>query len=109
WRRGFKFSTYATWWIRQAISRAVANTGRTIRLPANVCEQLNGLGIATAGFEAERGRPPTPPELAILVGIPLLTLEQLIVWSRTPGSLDEPLGDDSTLALGDVVEDAGAV
>src|SRR5947209_7209197 len=109
WRRGFKFSTYATWWIRQAITRGVANTGRTIRLPAQISQQLNGLRIATAGFEAERGRPPTSAELAVLAGIPIRALEQLMLWSTTPCSLDERLGDDDTAGLSDIIEDAAAV
>ena len=109
WRRGFKFSTYASWWIYQAVTRAVANTGRTIRLPVSIFTQLNGVRTARADFEAHHGRFPTTPELARVVDMPLEALEQLMLWSSTPASLDEPLGEDDTAALGDLVEDPAAV
>ena len=108
WRRGFKFSTYASWWIYQAMTRAVANTGRTIRLPVQIFTQLSRVRIATVDFEAQHGRSPTTRELARFVDMPLQALEQLMLWSTTPASLDEPVGED-TLALGDLVEDAAAV
>ena len=105
WRRGFKFSTYATWWIRQAIARGIANTGRTVRLPAHAGDTLNHLQRARSGLEAKLGRPPTFAELAGEVDMTEDKVIETLRFAIEPLSLHEPWGDDGTGELGDVVED----
>ena len=105
-RRGFKFSTYATWWIRQAVTRGIADYGRTIRLPVHVVESLNKITRERRDFTHERGRDPSPAELAVRMGLPLGKLELLLDAARQPASLDAPIqsGDEET-RLGDLLKD----
>ena len=103
-RRGFKFSTYATWWIRQTIARGIANTGRTIRLPVHAGDQLLAIRIATSAFEVRNGRPPTPSELAAAVSLPAKKVEELIPYLAEPMSLSDRMSDGDS-ELGELVED----
>ncbi|CAN5691047.1 MAG: sigma-70 family RNA polymerase sigma factor [Actinomycetota bacterium] len=105
--KGFKFSTYATWWIRQAIGRGIANTGRPIRLPVHASDQLVGLRIESIAFEVRHGRAPRADELAKSLGLTERKVEELLPYLHDPVSLSEPLGDGER-ELGDVVEDTGA-
>ena len=105
WRKGFKFSTYATWWIRQAIARGIANTSRTIRLPVHANDRLVLLQRARADLEAKFGRPATRAELAEALDLPEAKVVDLMRLAVGPLSLSEPLGDDSATELGDLVED----
>ncbi len=109
WRKGFKFSTYATWWIRQAITRGIANTGRTVRLPIHAGDLLNRVTKARARLEATLGRRPTIIELAEDLGLEHSKVEEIIRYVGEPMSLSEPLRADSDGELGDVVEDRSAV
>ena len=102
--RGFKFSTYATWWIKQAIARGIANTGRTIRLPLHAGDQLLRLRRASAAFELVHGRSPMPLELSEAVEMPLKKVHELLPYLSEPMSFSEPVGDEDT-ELGDLVED----
>ena len=104
-RRGFKFSTYATWWVRQAISRGITDYGRTIRLPAHIIESLNRLNRDRRALAAELGRDPQPIELAERMDIPLGKVELLLESARLPASLDAPVAGEET-PLGHVVRDA---
>jgi RNA polymerase sigma factor (sigma-70 family) len=108
WRKGFKFSTYATWWIRQAISRGIANTGRTIRLPVNASDTLARLQKAQSRLEFKYRRPATVAELAGEVEMPPDKVTQALRFAAEPLSLSEPLGEDGDAELGDVVEDRSA-
>jgi RNA polymerase primary sigma factor len=105
WRRGFKFSTYATWWIRQAITRAIADKGRTIRLPAHVSDQLSKLNLARQRLTQELGRPPTDEELAPSLGIAPARVGELRRAARPAGSLDRPIGQDEDTSLAELVVD----
>jgi len=102
--RGFKFSTYATWWIRQTITRGIANTSRSIRLPVHAGDQLLAIRMASAALEASQGRPPKADELAAAVCIPCKKVEELLPYLGEPVSLSERLVDGDT-ELGEVVED----
>jgi RNA polymerase sigma factor (sigma-70 family) len=104
-RRGFKFSTYATWWIRQAVGRAVADYGRTIRLPVHVIESLNRLSRTRTAMATELGRDPTPRELAARVNMPVSKVELLLDAARRPASLETPVGEDEETPLGYIVPD----
>ena len=106
--KGFKFSTYATWWIRQAITRGIANTARSIRLPVHADEQLFALRMAVATFEATNGRSPTAEELAEEVGMAVGKVNELLPYLFEPLSLCENVGDDGSMELGDTVEDIAA-
>ena len=108
WRKGFKFSTYATWWIRQAITRGIANTGRTIRLPVHAGDTLARLQKARARLELKYGRPATLSELAAEVEMPEEKVTEALRFAAEPLSLSEPLREDGDAELGDVVEDRGA-
>jgi len=108
WRTGWKFSTYAKWWIRQAINDAVANHSRTIRLPARIWAQLRELAIASAEFAAAHGRAPTSAELGEHLGVSTSRVEELLMWSAVPSSLSEPQGGDGGLELGDRLADPDA-
>ena len=108
WRKGFKFSTYATWWIRQSISRGIANTGRTIRLPVHAGDQLVRVQRARARLETELGRPPTDAELAAETGFGIDKVREALRFAIEPLSLSEPLREDGEAELGDLVEDVGA-
>ena len=105
WRKGFKFSTYATWWIRQAITRGIANTGRTIRLPVHAGDTLARLQKARSRLELKYGRPPTLSELATEVEMPEDKVTEALRFQSEPLSLSEPLRQDGDAELGDVVED----
>jgi RNA polymerase primary sigma factor len=107
-RRGFKFSTYATWWIRQSISRAIADYGRTIRLPVHVIESLNRLQRERRALAAELGREPTPMELSRRMQVKVGKIELLLDAARHPASLDQPIGEGEETELGHLVRDAGA-
>ena len=106
--RGFKFSTYATWWVRQGITRAVADYGRTIRLPVHVIESLNRLTRERRTLTAELGREPTPRELAERMKIAVGKIELLLEAARQPTSLETPVGEGDETELGDLVRDAKA-
>ncbi|MGB0801310.1 MAG: sigma-70 family RNA polymerase sigma factor [Ilumatobacteraceae bacterium] len=108
WRRGFKFSTYATWWIRQAITRGIANTGRTIRLPVHAGDTLARLQKARSRLELKYGRPATLAELALEVEMPEDKVTEALRFAAEPLSLSEPLREDGDAELGDVVEDRSA-
>ena len=105
WRRGFKFSTYATWWIRQAITRAIADRGRQIRLPVHVHDQIRKLRRTFVQYSQRMGRDPTPEELADALGLPMEEIERLLeAERREPVSLQAPVGEDTE--LGDLLEQA---
>ena len=109
WRKGFKFSTYATWWIRQAIARGITNGGRTIRLPVHAGDLLNRVVKARARLEAQYGRRASVAELAADLEVSADKVAQILRHVVGPVSLSEPLRHDSDAQLGDVVEDYGAV
>ena len=104
-RRGFKFSTYATWWIRQAITRAIADHGRTIRLPVHVIESLNRLEKERTTLRSERGRDPSPDDLAERLKMPVSKVRQLLDAQKTPYSLEMKVGEDENTELGDLLRD----
>ncbi|MFT3715040.1 MAG: sigma-70 family RNA polymerase sigma factor [Gordonia sp. (in: high G+C Gram-positive bacteria)] len=106
--KGFKFSTYATWWIRQAISRGMADQSRTIRLPVHLVEQVNKLARIRRELHQQLGREATDDELAAESGIPAEKIADLMDHSRDPVSLDMPVGNDEEAPLGDFIEDAEA-
>ncbi len=108
-RRGYKFSTYATWWIRQAIVRAIVNQGRTIRLPVHMAEAASRLGRAARAIRQERGREPTPEELGAALKLPADRVLDIIRSERTMASLDAPVGESGESRLGDLIRDARAV
>ena len=108
WRKGFKFSTYATWWIRQAISRGIANTGRTIRLPVNAGDTLVRVQKAQSRLELKFGRPATLAELAGEVEMPAGKVTEVLRFAAEPLSLSEPLREDGDAEIGDGVEDRSA-
>ena len=103
YRRGFKFSTYATWWVRQAITRAVADYGRTIRLPVHVIESLNRLNKERRALAIELGRNPKPQELAERLQVPVGKVQLLLEAARQPTSLESPIGEGEETALGDLL------
>jgi RNA polymerase sigma factor (sigma-70 family) len=109
WRKGFKFSTYATWWIRQAITRGIANGGRTIRLPAQAGELLSQIAKARARLGARLGRRPSVAELAADLDVSAGRIVEILRHTAVPVSLSEPLRHDSDFELGDLVEDHGAI
>ena len=104
-RRGFKFSTYATWWIRQAITRAIADHGRTIRLPVHVIESLNRLEKERKALRTETGREPTPDEIADRLKMPVSKVRLLLDAQKTPYSLEMKIGEDEGTELGDMLRD----
>ena len=108
WRKGFKFSTYATWWIRQAITRGIAHTGRTIRLPVHAGDTLARLQKARSRLELKYGRPATLAELSKEVEMPEDKVTEALRFAAEPLSLSEPLREDGDAELGDVVEDRSA-
>jgi RNA polymerase sigma factor (sigma-70 family) len=109
WRKGFKFSTYATWWIRQAISRGIANTGRTVRLPVHAGDLLVQVTKARGHLESRLGRRPTIRELAADLGLEEHKVSEILRYVAEPMSLSQPLRSDSDAELGDVVRDNTAV
>ncbi len=109
WRRGFKFSTYATWWIRQAVARAIADKGRTIRMPVHVVDKANRVGRVERRLTAELGREPTAAEIAAELDIPVGELEDLRLAMQVPMSLDRPVGTEEDGAFGQFVADERVV
>jgi RNA polymerase primary sigma factor len=109
YRRGFKFSTYATWWIRQAITRAIADQSRTIRLPVHMNESLTKFLRASRELEKELGRPPTNEEIGARLNIQVEKVQNLKAISRDPVSLEIPVGNDGESTLGDLIEDRWSV
>ncbi|MDX8397456.1 MAG: RNA polymerase sigma factor RpoD [Mariprofundaceae bacterium] len=108
WRRGYKFSTYAPWWIRQAITRSIADQARTIRIPVHMIETINKMMRVSRQIAQEIGREPTPEELAEHLEMPLEKVEQILEVAKEPVSLETPVGDDEDSQLGDFVEDKNA-
>jgi RNA polymerase primary sigma factor len=108
YRRGFKFSTYATWWVRQSMTRAIADYGRTIRLPVHVMESLGQLNRERRALNAELGRDPQPQELADRMKVPVDKVLLLLEAAKLPSSLHAPVGDDDQTELGDLLPDAAA-
>ncbi len=109
YRRGFKFSTYATWWIRQAVARALADKGRTIRMPVHVVEKLNKINRAERRMLAEFGREPTVAEIAAALEITEEEIEQIKRGAQTPVSLEKPVGDDEESEFGQFLADEKAI
>ncbi len=103
--KGYKFSTYATWWIRQAITRGIADTGRTIRVPVHMVETINKTLRMTRTLLQELGREPTPEEVADRLGVPVSRVREVLKISRDPVSLDTPIGEEDDSHLGDFIED----
>jgi RNA polymerase primary sigma factor len=108
YRRGYKFSTYAIWWIRQAITRSIADQARTIRIPVHMIEIMNKLWRAQKQLTQELGREPTPEELAVGLGITPEKVQDLLKISQEPVSLETPIGDDDDAQLGDIIGDRDA-
>ena len=106
--RGFKFSTYATWWIRQAITRAIADQARTIRIPVHMVETINKLKKVTRRLAQERSRKPTEEELAVEMGVSISKLRDIVKIAQEPLSLETPIGKEEDSRLGDFIEDTGA-
>ena len=107
WKRGFKFSTYATWWIRQAITRAIADQARTIRIPVHMVETINRFNRTQRRLMQELGREPTPEEVARALGIDETKAREIIKVSQEPTSLETPVGDEEDSHLGDFIADQG--
>lgn len=109
YRRGYKFSTYATWWIRQAITRSIADQARTIRIPVHMIETINKLVRTSRQMLHEIGREPTPDELAIKLSMPIEKVQKVLKIAKEPISLETPIGDEEDSHLGDFIEDKNAV
>lgn len=109
WKKGFKFSTYATWWIRQAITRAMADQARTIRVPVHMVEVINKLSRVQRQMLQDLGREPTPDELARELDMPVEKAQEVQKYGREPISLHTPLGEDGDSEFGDLIEDTDAI
>jgi RNA polymerase primary sigma factor len=109
YRRGYKFSTYATWWIRQAITRSIADQARTIRIPVHMIETINKIVRTSRQMLHEIGREPTPEELAEKLGMPLEKVRKVLKIAKEPLSLETPIGDEEDSHLGDFIEDKNAI
>ena len=109
YRRGYKFSTYATWWIRQAITRSIADQARTIRIPVHMIETINKLVRTSRQMLHEIGREPTPDELAVKLGMPVDKVRKVLKIAKEPISLETPIGDEEDSHLGDFIEDKNAI
>ncbi len=109
YRRGYKFSTYATWWIRQAITRSIADQARTIRIPVHMIETINKLVRTSRQMMHEIGREPTPEELAERLHMPLDKVRKVLKIAKEPVSLETPIGDEEDSSLGDFIEDSNAI
>ncbi|MDB1432600.1 RNA polymerase sigma factor [Bifidobacterium adolescentis] len=109
WKKGFKFSTYATWWIRQAITRAMADQARTIRVPVHMVEVINKLSRVQRQMLQDFGREPTPDELARELDMPVEKVQEVQKYGREPISLHTPLGEDGDSEFGDLIEDTDAI
>jgi RNA polymerase primary sigma factor len=101
--KGYKFSTYATWWVRQAITRGIAQQARVVRLPVHVVEEINQIGSARRTLERQLGRDPEPEEIAAELGSPVERILDLMAWGREHISLDTPLDEDGSTSLGDLM------
>ena len=109
YRRGYKFSTYATWWIRQAITRSIADQARTIRIPVHMIETINKLVRCSRQFLHDQGREPTPEEMAEKLSMPLEKVRKVMKIAKEPISLETPIGDEEDSHLGDFIEDKNAI
>ena len=109
YRRGYKFSTYATWWIRQAITRSIADQARTIRIPVHMIETINKIMRTTRQIVHDTGRDPTPEEIADKLGMPVDKVRKVLKIAKEPMSLQDPVGDDEGSFFGDFIEDKNAV
>ena len=109
YRRGYKFSTYATWWIRQAITRSIADQARTIRIPVHMIETINKIVRSSRQLILELGREPTPEELSSRLKMPIEKVRKVLKIAKEPVSLETPIGDDDDSFLGDFIEDKNAV
>ena len=109
YRRGYKFSTYATWWIRQAITRSIADQARTIRIPVHMIETINKIVRTSRQILHEIGREPTPEELAAKLSMPLEKVRKVMKIAKEPISLETPIGDEADSQLGDFIEDSNAI
>jgi len=109
YERGYKFSTYATWWIRQAITRSIADQARTIRIPVHMIETINKIVRTSRQILSEQGREPTPEELAKKLAMPLERVRKVLKISKEPVSLETPVGDEEDSSLGDFIEDQNAL
>ncbi|MEK7617363.1 MAG: RNA polymerase sigma factor RpoD [Patescibacteria group bacterium] len=107
WRRGYKFSTYATWWIRQAITRAIADQARTIRIPVHMVETINRFNRTQRRLMQELGREPNPEEVAAVMGVDAQKAREIVKVSQEPTSLETPVGDEEDSHLGDFIADQG--
>jgi RNA polymerase primary sigma factor len=105
YRRGYKFSTYATWWIRQAITRSIADQARTIRIPVHMIETINKLNRISRQMLQETGLEPSPEELAIKMDLPEDKIRKILKIAKEPISMETPIGDDEDSHLGDFIED----
>ena len=108
YRRGYKFSTYATWWIRQAVTRAIADKARTIRIPVHMVEKLNKVAHAERQLIQSLGREPTPGEIALELQCPVAEVREIQRMAQQPISLEKPVGEEDDSALADFVEDISA-
>jgi RNA polymerase primary sigma factor len=109
YRRGYKFSTYATWWIRQAITRSIADQARTIRIPVHMIETINKLNRISRQILQEKGREPTPEELAQKMEMPEDKIRKVLKIAKEPISMETPIGDDDDSHLGDFIEDGNTL
>ena len=109
YRRGYKFSTYATWWIRQAITRAIADQARTIRIPVHMIETINKLIRTSRQLVQEYGREPTSEEIAKRMEIPVVKVRKVLKIAQEPISLETPIGEEEDSHLGDFIEDRGVI
>src|SRR5207247_560688 len=109
YRRGYKFSTYATWWIRQAITRAIADQARTIRIPVHMIETINKLIRVSRSLVQEMGREPTPEEIARKMAIPVAKVRKVLKIAQEPISLETPIGEEEDSHLGDFIEDPAVI
>jgi RNA polymerase primary sigma factor len=109
YQRGYKFSTYATWWIRQAITRAIADQARTIRIPVHMIETINKLIRTSRQLVQENGREPSPEEIAERMMLPLDKVRKVLKIAKEPISLETPIGEEEDSHLGDFIEDKGCI
>src|SRR5205807_506176 len=105
YRRGYKFSTYAVWWIRQALTRSIADQARTIRIPVHMIEIMHKLWRAEKELSQELGRAPTPEDLSDEMHLPLARIHSLLKMAQQPISLDAPVGDEGDVSVGEFIED----
>ena len=109
YRRGYKFCTYATWWVRQAVGRSIADQARTIRIPVHMIEVVNKIIRTSRKLLNEIGREPTPEELAEKLGMPLEKVRRILKLAREPLSIETPVGDEEDGRLGDLIEDKNVI